>query len=69
MPRANRRCCANAEEKMTRKDFELIAATIKNLDLSQREREMVAEKFADALAGTNAGFKSGLFIARSLGER
>ena len=54
---------------MTRKDFELIATTIKNLDLSPREREMVAEKFATALAGTNAGFKPELFIARSLGER
>ena len=54
---------------MTRKDFELIANTIKNLDLSLREREMVAKQFADALSGTNAGFKSQLFIARSLGER
>ena len=54
---------------MTRKDFELIANTIKNLDLSLREREMVAKQFADALSGTNAGFKPQLFIARSLGER
>ena len=69
MPCTNRRRSANEEEKMTRKDFELIANTIKNLDLSLREREMVAEKFATALAGTNAGFKPELFIARSLGER
>jgi hypothetical protein len=54
---------------MTRRDFELIASTIKSLDLSQREREMVAEKFASALTGTNSGFKAELFISRSLGER
>ena len=69
MPCTNRRRSANEEEKMTRKDFELIANTIKNLDLSLREREMVAKQFADALSGTNAGFKPQLFIARSLGER
>lgn len=50
---------------MSRKDFELIAATIKRLqytDLNEKARKAVAIEFADALRGTNANFKRDRFL-------
>ena len=43
---------------MTRKDFNLIAETLKGLDpvLSPDVREVIANRFAKALATTNNGF-------------
>ncbi len=48
---------------MTRKDFELIAETIRFLQGPRDMREYVAKEFAKALAGTNSGFKKERFIA------
>ena len=53
---------------MTRKDFELIAETIRNLSvttdplLADAIRSTVADQFADALASTNPRFDRGRFI-------
>jgi len=53
---------------MTRKDFELIAATIKHLDLdfytakSGMLRKEIADDFARALKGTNGAFDAVRFI-------
>lgn len=50
---------------MTRKDFELIARTIKRLAGERnggQSKETVAEAFADALTGTNAGFDRARFL-------
>jgi hypothetical protein len=50
---------------MTRKDFELIAATIEALDtqgLTTAQAKIVAQRFAKALAATNPGFKPERFI-------
>lgn len=49
---------------MTRKDFELIAATIRTLDrTSERVRVYIAVEFADNLASTNPHFDRARFIA------
>lgn len=45
---------------MTRKDFELVVRTIKGLDPSVRAA--IGLVFADALAGTNAGFDRARFL-------
>lgn len=48
---------------MTRKDFELVARTIKNLmRLDATSREYVATKFADAMANANANFDRAKFL-------
>lgn len=48
---------------MTRRDFEFIAATIRNLMLHDDEIEHVARAFADRLAGENPRFDRARFIA------
>lgn len=52
---------------MTRKDYELIAGAISNLDEVTDEYtiEAIAEMFADSLAGTNPNFNRDRFIARA----
>jgi hypothetical protein len=51
---------------VTRKDFELIAKVIANLDgIRNSDHEFVAERFADALAGTNSQFDRKRFLAAS----
>lgn len=45
---------------MSRKDFELIAATVRSL--SPAMREQVARAFAAKLAGANAGFQPDRFL-------
>jgi hypothetical protein len=47
---------------MTRKDFELVARTIKKLNFTQAHKLFIAESFADALTGTNAGFDRARFL-------
>jgi hypothetical protein len=47
---------------MTRKDFVLIAATIKALAISPEDRVLVAEDFAYALGNTNPNFNRGRFL-------
>jgi hypothetical protein len=54
------------EGEMSRKDFILIADTIKALDLDAGARKHVAEEFARQLARTNARFDYGRFVAASL---
>ena len=48
---------------MSRKDFVLIAATIKALAISEGDRKRVAEEFADTLRSTNSNFKRERFLA------
>jgi hypothetical protein len=48
---------------MTRKDFVLIAATIKALGISPEDRKRVAEDFAYTLRATNPNFKRDRFLA------
>ncbi len=52
---------------MTRKDYELIAGAISNLDEVTDEYtiEAIAEMFADSLANTNPNFNRDRFIARA----
>jgi len=47
---------------MTRKDFELIARTIRELPLSAVSRRKVAVAFADELRSTNSNFDRDRFI-------
>jgi hypothetical protein len=61
---------------MTRKDFELIAETIRNLEfkycLPQIEdacRVHVAERFSEALKQTNPRFKPDTFVEACLKEK
>jgi hypothetical protein len=48
---------------VTKKDFVLIARTIKELALSGPNRDHVAVAFANALATTNPEFKRVTFLA------
>lgn len=53
---------------MTKKDFALIAATVRALDLAYPEtREHVAMRFAAALRGTSPRFDRVRFIAACVG--
>ena len=54
---------------MTRKDFELIADTIRNLrdasyesGVNELQREMIAKQFAAALRSTNPNFNRDRFV-------
>lgn len=47
---------------MTRKHFELIAATVRTLPLSYEERALVAAAFAERLASQNARFDRARFL-------
>ena len=47
---------------MTKKDFELIAETIREVDTVVDQREIYAHAFADALAETNPRFKRDEFL-------
>lgn len=49
---------------MTRKDYELIAGVLANLNemVDDYVLEAIAEVFADSLAGTNANFNRDRFI-------
>ncbi len=48
---------------MTRKDFQLIADTIKASDLGPTDRLSLARDFADALRSTNPQFDRARFLA------
>lgn len=48
--------------KLQRRHFEVIAATISGLDLSDAMRLKVAKGFANKLAGTNPNFDRDRFI-------
>jgi hypothetical protein len=50
------------EANMSRKDFVLIAATIKALAISPEDRKRVAEDFAYTLRTTNPNFKRDRFL-------
>ena len=50
------------EAKMARQHFQLIAGVIAGLEISTTIKKDIAEKFADALADTNLGFKRDTFI-------
>lgn len=47
---------------MTRKDFQLIADTIKDLDLIPIDRLHIAREFATSLRTTNAKFDRSRFL-------
>ena len=47
---------------MTRKDFVLIAQTIKWARVSATERQLIAEDFARSLSSTNESFDASRFI-------
>lgn len=51
---------AGGDCTMTRKDFELIASTIRTLTPAAHAE--AAQAFADKLAGTNAGFNRDRFL-------
>lgn len=51
---------------MTKKDFVLIAKSIKSLDLDPIARRSAAEVFADNLMDTNPNFDRSRFIAACL---
>lgn len=53
---------------MTKKDFQVIAATIANTVMSRSTRVVVAQAFADALAPLNPRFKRDLFIQAATGQ-
>lgn len=48
---------------MTRKDFVLIARTIKEMPVDERTRAIVATRFAAELRATNVQFNRDLFMA------
>lgn len=53
---------------MTKKDFQLIAQTIRDLALdAEWERVKIASQFANALESTNPRFKRDLFIQAATG--
>jgi hypothetical protein len=54
------------EEKMTKKDFELIAEVISKLDIREDVTECVATEFARYLAFTNDRFDRERFIQACL---
>jgi hypothetical protein len=60
---------------MTRKHFQLIAETIRELKLQQErlmsadsQREVIAKAFAEALRSTNSNFDAERFVSACLGE-
>lgn len=59
---------------MTKKDFQLIAATIAGLQLDGTQtqcntrRQEIAEHFADVLSDTNPLFKRDLFVQAATGQ-
>lgn len=53
---------------MTKKDFELIAQTIRQAELRPRCREHLARDFAYNLATTNPRFDRARFVAACIGE-
>jgi len=53
---------------MTRKDFVLIAETIKDATLSAYAKRMLAIQFASRLRGTNSNFDRERFIRACTGE-
>ena len=50
------------EAKMSRQHFQFIADVIASLELQRTQKELVARKFATALASTNPGFKADTFM-------
>lgn len=48
---------------MTRRDFILIAETVKSLDLLPGQKAHVAMKFAERCSETSPNFKQGVFLA------
>lgn len=53
---------------MTRKDFVLIAATIRASNLALGSKRHIANLFIGALAATNPNFKPDTFMAAAMGE-
>jgi hypothetical protein len=47
---------------MTRKDFQLIAATIAGLEVGAETKRYVARSFAEALRSTNPNFNADRFV-------
>lgn len=54
--------------KLSRQDFQLIAETIRDLP-DTASRDVVAQRFADALKATNPRFDFDRFVKVSLSER
>lgn len=54
---------------MTRKDFNLIASTIKALDLGDSDEVYIATMFAEALATTNPNFDKTKFVKAAVPAR
>ncbi len=52
----------------TRKDFEAVAASIRNSGQSDEAKRAQAEQMAEYLATTNPRFNRELFIAAAMGE-
>lgn len=48
---------------MSRKDFNLIASTIAECELTYEQRDSLAREFANKLASTNPNFNRSRFIA------
>jgi hypothetical protein len=53
---------------MTRKDYELIAATIRDLPVDAETREVTARRFAHELYGTNPRFNPDRFVRVATGQ-
>ena len=53
---------------MTSRDFRLIADTIARMDPKTRDRQAIAQDFADALASTNRRFDRWRFVAAATGQ-
>jgi hypothetical protein len=54
---------------MTRKDFELIAATIRNLDNADHlNKRIIAERFANSLECSNPRFNRERFVTAATKE-
>lgn len=51
---------------MSRKDFELIARTINNLQIPQDTKAEIAQRFADNLSNTNPRFDYSRFVTACL---
>lgn len=54
---------------MSRKDFQLIAETIKGLDVSEEARAKIATAFGYVLRSTNANFDAARFFDVCMGKR
>lgn len=58
------------EENPSRKFFQLVADVVLDLPVDEKTREMIAERFADALRTTNPRFDRGRFVyAATVGKR